>query len=215
VPSAQPQPRQTRAIKEEEDRSTHKATLKQSKCACACACAWCILELGSSEFSGRRWGWGGRRIAQRAQPASQLSQTTGSFINNSRSGQKPERGARYEAAGGGGFFLRRTQPGPRTRGKKLGLATHSRWGFSTLDRKAETRPSRANRAYDAVRHSPLLLGGCFFFVVLPVRPVAFALPPPNSEPRTTAARSRAITGIMSKSNCRHRKGPKEVWKRKN
>jgi hypothetical protein len=35
----------------------------------------------------------------------------------------------------------------RRRGKKLGLAMHSRWGFSTLDRKVETRPSRANRAY--------------------------------------------------------------------
>ena len=35
----------------------------------------------------------------------------------------------------------------RRRGKKLGLAMHSRWGFSTLDRKVETHPSRANRAY--------------------------------------------------------------------
>jgi hypothetical protein len=33
----------------------------------------------------------------------------------------------------------------RRRGKKLGLATHSRWGLSALDRKAETRPSRALR----------------------------------------------------------------------
>jgi hypothetical protein len=35
----------------------------------------------------------------------------------------------------------------RRRGKKLGLAMRSRWGFSALDRKVETHPSRANRAY--------------------------------------------------------------------
>jgi hypothetical protein len=35
----------------------------------------------------------------------------------------------------------------RRRGKKLGLTMHSRWDFSTLDRKVETHPSRANRAY--------------------------------------------------------------------
>jgi hypothetical protein len=29
----------------------------------------------------------------------------------------------------------------------MGLAMHSRWGFSTSDRKVETHPSRANRAY--------------------------------------------------------------------
>jgi hypothetical protein len=33
----------------------------------------------------------------------------------------------------------------RRRGKKMGLAMHSRWDFSTLDRKVETHPSRANR----------------------------------------------------------------------
>jgi hypothetical protein len=37
----------------------------------------------------------------------------------------------------------------RRRGKKMGLVMYSRWGFSTLDRKVETRhPSRANRAYN-------------------------------------------------------------------
>jgi hypothetical protein len=32
-----------------------------------------------------------------------------------------------------------------TTGQKIGQ--HSRWGFSTLDRKVETHPSRANRDY--------------------------------------------------------------------
>jgi hypothetical protein len=35
----------------------------------------------------------------------------------------------------------------RRRSKTMGLATHSRWGFSTLYRKVETHPIRANRAY--------------------------------------------------------------------
>jgi hypothetical protein len=45
-------------------------------------------------------------------------------------------------------IVRRTRV--RRRGKKLGLATHSRWGFSTLDRTVETHPSRANRTYSGV-----------------------------------------------------------------
>jgi hypothetical protein len=45
----------------------------------------------------------------------------------------------------------------RRRGKKSGLAMHSRWDFSTLDRKVETHPSRANRPYTgafAMDHGP-------------------------------------------------------------
>jgi hypothetical protein len=67
-----------------------------------------------------------------------------------------------------------------------GLATHSRWGFSALDRKVETHPSRANRAYHGHSTTDLTTPGPAALFRLPFFPL-----PPRQAPGPV----RAALGI--------------------